>query len=158
MANKELPEEVVLSPEGHLELVLVSGSDLVVRDFVSSDPFCTLQMMDTYFKSRTIFACLNPFWNEKFDFLVYDKKTQIIELTVYDQDMLKAPGTQSAYFRDQRIDLHFYLCSFPTILLFSLSISLYLSLSLYIYIYPLVLILFPSYLHTNCILTTYYLP
>ena len=91
VADTTLQPESPLYPEGHLELILVSGVDLVIKNFVSSDPFAILSLMDKTFKTKTILGTIQPQWNEKFDFLVYDKKTQGVNIQVYDQDLFKVP-------------------------------------------------------------------
>jgi len=98
VAVKDHPAERIEFPEGLVEVVVIGGRDLVIRDMYSSDPFVCLSLVDANSKTKTIYADCNPTWNEKFEFLVMDKSTQVIDLKVYDEDMMKAPDFMGSCF------------------------------------------------------------
>ena len=74
------------TPAGLLYVKLVSGSDLVVMDLIASDPYAMLTVGAVTQQSTVKGATLFPEWNESFDFLVHDKRGQVLEVRLFDQD------------------------------------------------------------------------
>lgn len=58
-----------------------------VNLFGQSDPFVEVKSVDQMVKTKTKYGTINPEWNERVNVLVYDKDSQIVDLTVYDSDI-----------------------------------------------------------------------
>lgn len=71
---------------GIVDVLLIEGKDLIVKDIVSSDPYCILSLGLQTWKSKTKNSTLNPQYNEKFSFSWDGKSPLLIE--VFDHDDL----------------------------------------------------------------------
>lgn len=94
-----------LKPVGVLQVKLIEAKELTNKDIVGkSDPFVELfirPLRDRTKTSKVIDNCLNPIWNEHFEFIVEDISTQHLTIRVYDDE-----GIQDAEFIGcARIDL-----------------------------------------------------
>ncbi|XP_023330904.1 multiple C2 and transmembrane domain-containing protein isoform X2 [Eurytemora carolleeae] len=68
-----------------VNILLVEGKDLLAMDIEgTSDPYCKFRLGSDRFKTKTIYASLNPKWNEEFDLYLYDESE--LEITVWDKD------------------------------------------------------------------------
>lgn len=78
-----------LPPVGILSITFEKGINLKQANIFGSDPY--VLMKPTLFgeenRTTTKYNTLNPEWNETFDFMIYDKDSQQINLTVFDYDM-----------------------------------------------------------------------
>ena len=83
---KELP--VMDKPLGVLIVHVKSASDLIVCDFTSSDPYVKLQLGIEERITKVIYRNLNPCWNEKHYMEVFDIDTQVLEISLFDHDVL----------------------------------------------------------------------
>ncbi|KAL0481048.1 protein phosphatase [Acrasis kona] len=76
-----------------LEVHLISGSDLIIRDTKYSDPYVKFKLGSTKIKSAAKKKNLNPVWNERFQFSVgVDNKNHPLnhlEIEVWDKDFFK---------------------------------------------------------------------
>ncbi|XP_070009333.1 synaptotagmin-5-like [Nicotiana sylvestris] len=97
--------DLELKPVGILQVKLIEAKELTNKDIIGkSDPFVELfirPLRDRTKTSKVIDNCLNPIWNEHFEFIVEDISTQHITIRVYDDE-----GIQAAEFIGcARIDL-----------------------------------------------------
>ncbi|MCO5601153.1 hypothetical protein L7F22_055272 [Adiantum nelumboides] len=75
--------------EGILKVRVIQGTDLVVRDVYSSDPYVKLRIGDHQVKTRVIPNNLNPRWNEELT-LATSNPPQPLRIFVYDKDTFSA--------------------------------------------------------------------
>ncbi|KAG5590521.1 hypothetical protein H5410_041035 [Solanum commersonii] len=97
--------DLELKPVGVLQVKLIEATELTNKDLIGkSDPFVELfirPLRDRTKTSKVIDNCLNPIWNEHFEFIVEDISTQHLTIRVYDDE-----GIQAAEFIGcARIDL-----------------------------------------------------
>ncbi|XP_057968934.1 synaptotagmin-5-like [Malania oleifera] len=74
---------------GVLSVTVISAEDLPVMDLMGkADPYVTLTMKksETRNKTRVVNECLNPVWNQTFDFVVEDGLHEMLILEVWDHD------------------------------------------------------------------------
>ncbi|XP_022331672.2 multiple C2 and transmembrane domain-containing protein 1-like isoform X2 [Crassostrea virginica] len=71
----------------HLDVWLKEGKDLVVRDSSgTSDPYVKFKIGDKqFYKSRTVYKCLNPKWDERFTIPIEDV-FKPVSVKCYDYD------------------------------------------------------------------------
>ncbi|KAI5056346.1 hypothetical protein GOP47_0028164 [Adiantum capillus-veneris] len=86
--------------QGVLKIKVIKGTDLVVRDLFSSDPYVKLSIGEHEVKTRVIRNDLNPKWNEELTLAVPDPPLPL-KLYVLDRDMFKADDKMG----DAEIDL-----------------------------------------------------
>ncbi|KAL2339291.1 hypothetical protein Fmac_013737 [Flemingia macrophylla] len=72
-----------------LNVNVVQGKRLVIRDFKSSDPYVVVKLGNQTAKTKVIYCCLNPVWNEELNFTLTDP-LQVLNLEVFDKDLWKA--------------------------------------------------------------------
>lgn len=85
----DLKELAVMDkPLGVLIVHVKSASDLIVCDFTTSDPYVKLQLGIEERMTKVIYRNLNPCWNEKHYMEVFDIDTQILEISLFDHDVL----------------------------------------------------------------------
>nr|XP_029150769.1 probable ADP-ribosylation factor GTPase-activating protein AGD11 [Arachis hypogaea] len=70
---------------GLIKVNVVKGTNLVVRDVVSSDPYVVLSLGDQSVKTRVIKKSLNPVWNESL-MLSIPENIPPLKVCVYDKD------------------------------------------------------------------------
>lgn len=70
---------------GLINVNIVRGTDLAVRDMVSSDPYVILTLGNQSMKTRVIKNNLNPVWNERL-MLSIPEDIPPLKLLVYDKD------------------------------------------------------------------------
>ncbi|KAM7509075.1 hypothetical protein LguiA_019528 [Lonicera macranthoides] len=70
---------------GLIKVNVVRGSNLAVRDMISSDPYVILSLGDQSVKTRVIKKNLNPVWNEQL-MLSIPEDVPPLKLLVYDKD------------------------------------------------------------------------
>jgi stromal membrane-associated protein len=70
---------------GLIKVNVVRGSNLAVRDMMSSDPYVVLSLGDQSVKTRVIKKNLNPVWNEQL-MLSIPEDVPPLKLLVYDKD------------------------------------------------------------------------
>uniref|UniRef100_A0A3Q3W519 C2 domain-containing protein n=1 Tax=Mola mola TaxID=94237 RepID=A0A3Q3W519_MOLML len=80
-------------PRGVVRVNLLEARDLVAKDTYmmglvkgKSDPYATLRVGNSNFKSKTIKENLHPVWNEVYEFVVHEAPGQELELELYDED------------------------------------------------------------------------
>lgn len=71
---------------GIVNVQLLSCSKLIVKDFISSDPYCVLTIGLQSRKSTVKYKCLNPTYNEDFSFSWNGQDMLVLE--VFDKDEL----------------------------------------------------------------------
>lgn len=71
---------------GIVNVQLVSCSKLIVKDLISSDPYCVLTLGLQTRKSKVKYKCLNPTYNEQFSFSWNGEDALVVE--VFDKDEL----------------------------------------------------------------------
>ncbi|RZC50818.1 hypothetical protein C5167_019237 [Papaver somniferum] len=75
---------------GVLSVTVISAVDLPIADLMGlADPYVVLQMKkcQTRSKTRVINNCLNPVWNQTFDFVVEDGLHDMLQMDIYDHDL-----------------------------------------------------------------------
>lgn len=80
-------KEVIM--RGVLSVTVISAEDLPAMDLMGkSDPFVVLSMKKTASKNKTrvVNECLNPIWNQTFDFVVEDALHDMLIAEVWDHD------------------------------------------------------------------------
>ncbi|XP_016199481.1 synaptotagmin-5 [Arachis ipaensis] len=80
-------KEVII--RGVLSVTVISAEDLPATDLLGkSDPFVVLSLKkaETKNKTRVVNDCLNPVWNQTFDFVVEDGLHDMLMVEVYDHD------------------------------------------------------------------------
>ncbi|KAF6037771.1 MCTP2 [Bugula neritina] len=71
---------------GWLQLKVIRAHGLSSKDWGGkSDPFCTVELVNTMLQSHTSYNTLNPEWNRVFTIPVKDIHS-VLEVTVYDED------------------------------------------------------------------------
>lgn len=70
---------------GLIKVNVVKGTNLAIRDVVSSDPYVTITMGHQSVKTRVIKSNLNPVWNERLMLSIPDPVPPL-KLQVYDKD------------------------------------------------------------------------
>ncbi|CAI9278965.1 unnamed protein product [Lactuca saligna] len=85
---------------GLIKVNVVKGTNLAVRDMMTSDPYVILSLGNQSVKTRVIKSSLNPVWNEKL-MLSIPSNMPPLRLTVYDRDTLKADD----FMGDAEIDI-----------------------------------------------------
>ncbi|CAA3022419.1 probable ADP-ribosylation factor GTPase-activating protein AGD11 isoform X4 [Olea europaea var. sylvestris] len=73
---------------GLIKVNIVRGTNLAVRDMMSSDPYVMISLGNQSVKTRVIKNNLNPVWNEKL-MLSIPEDIPSLKLTVYDKDTFK---------------------------------------------------------------------
>ncbi|OVA17190.1 C2 calcium-dependent membrane targeting [Macleaya cordata] len=74
---------------GVLSVTVISAEDLPAADIMGkADPYVLLQMKKTQSrnKTRVVNDCLDPVWNQTFDFVVEDGLHDMLHLEIYDHD------------------------------------------------------------------------
>ncbi|XP_054792574.1 synaptotagmin-4-like isoform X1 [Prosopis cineraria] len=74
---------------GVLSVTVISAEDLPVVDLLGkADPFVVLMLKksDRKHKTRVVNECLNPVWNQTFDFVVEDALHDLLIIEVWDHD------------------------------------------------------------------------
>ncbi|XP_050213579.1 protein C2-DOMAIN ABA-RELATED 11 [Mercurialis annua] len=74
---------------GMVQVCVVQGKRLVIRDFKSSDPYVVLKLGNQTLKTKVIYSCLNPVWNEELTFS-FTEPIGTLSLEVFDKDRFKA--------------------------------------------------------------------
>lgn len=74
---------------GILKVKVLSGTNLAVRDMLSSDPYVVLTLGKQRVQTSVVTSNLNPVWNEELKLSV-PESYGALKLEVYDQDMLSA--------------------------------------------------------------------
>lgn len=85
---------------GLIKVNVVRGTNLVVRDMVTSDPYVILSLGSQSVKTRVIKNNLNPVWNEKL-MLSIPENIPPLKLLVYDKDTF----TTDDYMGEAEIDI-----------------------------------------------------
>ncbi|MED6199243.1 putative ADP-ribosylation factor GTPase-activating protein agd11, variant 2 [Stylosanthes scabra] len=70
---------------GFIKVNVVKGTNLAIRDVVSSDPYVVLSLGDQSVKTRVIKKSLNPVWNESL-MLSIPENIPPLKVCVYDKD------------------------------------------------------------------------
>jgi Ca2+-dependent lipid-binding protein len=52
----------------------------------TSDPYCILQLGGQQVKTQTVWKTLSPLWGEEFNFSVNDPESDVLTITVFDED------------------------------------------------------------------------
>ncbi|KAK4345179.1 hypothetical protein RND71_035355 [Anisodus tanguticus] len=85
--------DLELKPVGVLQVKLIEAKELTNKYLIGkSDPFVELfirPLRDRTKTSKVIDNCLNPIWNEHFEFFVEDISTQHFTIKVYDDEGIK---------------------------------------------------------------------
>ncbi|CAF2090923.1 unnamed protein product [Brassica napus] len=76
-------------PLGLLQVTVIRGKKLVIRDFKSSDPYVIVKLGTESAKTKVINNCLNPVWDEELSFTLKDPAA-VLSLEVFDKDRFKA--------------------------------------------------------------------
>ncbi|KAL3632362.1 ADP-ribosylation factor GTPase-activating protein agd12 [Castilleja foliolosa] len=74
---------------GTLKIKVLKGTNLAVRDMLSSDPYIILNLGQQTVKTSVVNSSLNPIWNEELKLDVPENYGSI-KLQVYDHDMFSA--------------------------------------------------------------------
>ncbi|KAM0943028.1 putative Arf GTPase activating protein [Dioscorea sansibarensis] len=74
---------------GTLKVKVVKGTDLAVRDMLSSDPYVILTLGDQKVRTTVIKSNLNPVWNEELEMSV-PHRYRPLKLRVFDHDLFSA--------------------------------------------------------------------
>ena len=76
-------------PSSQLEVCVVEARGLAAMDRNGlSDPYCVLHCGAVECRTRTIFKSLNPKWGESFRFSVASGQATVLQLDLYDYDLL----------------------------------------------------------------------
>ena len=86
---------------GIINVKLVEGKDLIIKDIISSDPYCVLTVGLQTRKSKIKKSSLNPVYNEDFAFS-WDGKDEL-KIEIYDHDDLSKDDHMGV----ARVDLDF---------------------------------------------------
>ncbi|RWR74666.1 putative ADP-ribosylation factor GTPase-activating protein AGD11 [Cinnamomum micranthum f. kanehirae] len=81
--------ELKTPPRKNTSVNVVRGTNLAIRDVVSSDPYVILSMGHQSVKTRVIKSNLNPVWNERLMLSIPDPVPPL-KLLVYDKDKFSA--------------------------------------------------------------------
>ncbi|XP_052179416.1 ADP-ribosylation factor GTPase-activating protein AGD12-like [Diospyros lotus] len=74
---------------GNLKITVVKGTNLAIRDMLSSDPYVILTLGDQKVQTTIVKSNLNPIWNEEL-LLSVPEDYGILKLQVYDHDTFSA--------------------------------------------------------------------
>ncbi|KAH9288521.1 hypothetical protein KI387_032638 [Taxus chinensis] len=74
---------------GLLKVKVVKGTNLAVRDMVTSDPYVVLTLGQQIMKTRVVNSNLNPVWNEEI-MLSVPQAPSSLKVQVFDKDVLSA--------------------------------------------------------------------
>ncbi|KAK4421040.1 ADP-ribosylation factor GTPase-activating protein AGD12 [Sesamum alatum] len=74
---------------GMLKVRVLKGTNLAIRDMLSSDPYIILTLGQQKVQTSVVTSNLNPIWNEELDLCVPHDYSSI-KLQVYDHDMFSA--------------------------------------------------------------------
>ncbi|KAJ0837582.1 putative Arf GTPase activating protein [Helianthus annuus] len=85
---------------GLIKVNVVKGTNLAVRDMMTSDPYVILSLGNQSVKTRVIKSNLNPVWNEKL-MLSIPNNIPPLKVIVYDRDTFKADD----FMGDAEIDI-----------------------------------------------------
>ncbi|GKB35048.1 probable ADP-ribosylation factor GTPase-activating protein AGD11 isoform X1 [Tanacetum coccineum] len=85
---------------GLIKVNVVKGTNLAVRDMITSDPYVILSLGNQSVKTRVIKSNLNPVWNEKLMLSIPDSIPPL-KVIVYDRDTFKADD----FMGDAEIDI-----------------------------------------------------
>ncbi|KAI7725247.1 hypothetical protein M8C21_014643 [Ambrosia artemisiifolia] len=85
---------------GLIKVNVVKGTNLAVRDMLTSDPYVILSLGNQSMKTRVIKSNLNPVWNEKL-MLSIPNNIPHLKVLVYDRDTFKADD----FMGDAEIDI-----------------------------------------------------
>lgn len=94
-AENKVPAKTSNSTAGMVEFIglikvnVVRGTNLAVRDMMTSDPYVILSLGNQSVKTRVIKSNLNPVWNEKLMLSIPDNIPPL-RVIVYDRDTFKA--------------------------------------------------------------------
>ncbi|OWM86171.1 protein C2-DOMAIN ABA-RELATED 4-like [Punica granatum] len=89
---------------GILKVRVKRGTNLVVRDALSSDPYVTVSQGNLKVKTRVVKKDCNPVWNDELTLSVTDKNLPLL-VTVYDKDTFTADDKMG----EAEIDIRPYL-------------------------------------------------
>ncbi|CAH8388727.1 unnamed protein product [Eruca vesicaria subsp. sativa] len=62
----------MVEPLGQLQVTVIRGKKLAIRDFKSSDPYVIVKLGSESAKTKVINNCLNPVWDEELSFTLKD--------------------------------------------------------------------------------------
>jgi hypothetical protein len=94
--NDDISGLAKVKPEGMLIVLLEKGVDLKAVNLLGgSDPYVefTAKELAAPKKSMTIHGNVNPVWYQTFNFYVYDKTSDVIDLAIYDSDITNSMNT-----------------------------------------------------------------
>ncbi|XP_071739567.1 probable ADP-ribosylation factor GTPase-activating protein AGD11 [Rutidosis leptorrhynchoides] len=91
---------------GLIKVNVVKGTNLAVRDMMTSDPYVILSLGTQSVKTRVIKSNLNPVWNEKL-MLSIPSSIPPLKVIVYDRDTFKADD----FMGDAEIDIQPLVCA-----------------------------------------------
>ncbi|KAK7399710.1 hypothetical protein VNO78_10899 [Psophocarpus tetragonolobus] len=74
---------------GRLKVKVIKGTDLAIRDMLTSDPYVILKLGQQTVQTNVIKSNLNPVWNEEL-MLSVPQQFGILNLNVFDYDMFSA--------------------------------------------------------------------
>ncbi|WZZ02088.1 hypothetical protein YC2023_074416 [Brassica napus] len=89
MARRTKRKSEMGEPLGLLQVTVIRGKKLVIRDFKSSDPYVIVKLGTESAKTKVINNCLNPVWDEELSFTLKDPAA-VLSLEVFDKDRFKA--------------------------------------------------------------------
>jgi Ca2+-dependent lipid-binding protein len=72
----------VMNPVGILYVTFVKGNNLMKANIFGSDPYVLAKSLHQEVRTAVKYYSLNPHWGESYDFVVYDKASQEVELQV----------------------------------------------------------------------------
>ncbi|XP_074592044.1 protein C2-DOMAIN ABA-RELATED 11-like isoform X2 [Curcuma longa] len=84
---------------GLLKVIVSSGKNLAIRDFISSDPYVVVKVGNQTAKTKVINSCLNPVWNEELTFHVKEH-LGVMRMEVFDRDTFKFDDKMGHAFLD----------------------------------------------------------
>ncbi|XP_024142299.1 extended synaptotagmin-3 [Oryzias melastigma] len=80
-------------PRGVVRVHVLEARDLVPKDTYmkglvkgKSDPYAVVRVGNRHFKTKTINNCLDPKWNEVYEFVVHEAPGQELEVELFDKD------------------------------------------------------------------------
>ncbi|KAJ7555056.1 hypothetical protein O6H91_05G020400 [Diphasiastrum complanatum] len=86
--NKQFVREIF---HGQLTVKLKKGTNFPAMDLWGlSDPYVVLRIGDSVVRSRTIWASLEPVWNETFSINVVDPNEQLLQVAAWDANIVSA--------------------------------------------------------------------
>ncbi|GAA0181663.1 GTPase-activating protein [Lithospermum erythrorhizon] len=91
---------------GLMKVNVVKGTNLAVRDMVSSDPYVVIALGNQTLKTRVIKNTLNPVWNECLMFSI-PGDIPPLKVLVYDKDKFTADD----FMGEAEIDIHPLVCA-----------------------------------------------